>query len=102
VCGAFEFDSDQESGFEIASMRKAAPQRSVTFLSSRIGPVPSQTETAEGLLATIIGNEASIAAARRCCAEARQTLTAALDYAAYFVEHTSLKASTICSLYERL
>jgi hypothetical protein len=43
-----------------------------------------------------------MAALCRRCAEVRQALTAALDYAAYSVEHTSLKASTICSLYECL
>jgi len=63
-----EFDSDQESGSEIASMQKPGRQRSVTLLGSRIslglfrnGPivkawfaqVPSQTESAEGLLVTI-------------------------------------------------
>jgi hypothetical protein len=37
VPGDLEFDSDQESGSEIASMQKSAWQRSVTFLGSRIG-----------------------------------------------------------------
>jgi hypothetical protein len=36
VRGDLEFDSDQESGSEIASMQKSAHQKSVALLGSRI------------------------------------------------------------------
>jgi hypothetical protein len=62
--GDLEFDSDQESGSENASMQKPARQRRVTFLGDQniclgrqnwVARVPSQTESAESPLAKIIG-----------------------------------------------
>jgi hypothetical protein len=88
VDGSLEFDSDQESGSEIASIKEIGSQRSVIFLGSRISAIRS------GSSSTLVAPKLSEQGVRRC--------KAAQCYAAYFVEHTSLKASTIWSLYECL
>jgi len=70
VIERFEFDSDQESGSEIASIKEIGTSKPCHFLRQisaradqqqllKLGPaqVPSQTESAEGLPTAIIGNE---------------------------------------------
>jgi hypothetical protein len=90
VCGDLEFDSDQESGSGIASHAETGTSKTCHFLEqpniTEVKPIWRQYAAAAPTL--------SVQRVRRC--------TAAPDYTAYFVEHTSLKASTICSLYECL
>src|SRR6516165_826749 len=101
-------------------MAKSARQRRVTFLgkcltalissdsSLTLGPLRSQARPKA--LKVCLQQLSEINRGRRRCAAAAPTLSmrrvrrckAAQGYAAYFVEHTSLNASTICSLYECL
>jgi hypothetical protein len=99
VIERFEFDSDQESSSEIASAAKSAHRNQHVkdvslFLGSRIRAGWAFAMSARRGRRHPASPTLNVQRVRRC--------TAAQGYAVYFVEHTSLNVSTICSLYECL